>query len=73
VNPLAASAAKPIRSKRLARADVDHHDSRNSVPVSLLLPPDLVERVDRRAGEELISRSAWIRRVLASVLRPEAA
>jgi ribbon-helix-helix CopG family protein len=44
-----------------------------SVPVSLTLPPDLVARLDERAGAELISRSAWIRRTLNSVLRPEGA
>jgi metal-responsive CopG/Arc/MetJ family transcriptional regulator len=50
-----------------------HREQRESIPVSLLLPPDLVARLDARVAEELISRSAWIRRTLNALLRPEPA
>jgi predicted transcriptional regulator len=37
------------------------------------LPPDLLERVDRRAGEMGMSRNRYIREALAKALRSETA
>jgi Ribbon-helix-helix protein, copG family len=37
--------------------------------VQLKLPPGLVDDVDRLAAEEMISRTAWIRRLLLNATR----
>jgi len=37
--------------------------------VQLKLPPGLVNDVDRLAAEEMITRTAWIRRLLLSATR----
>ena len=39
--------------------------------VQLKLPPGLVKDVDRLAAEEMISRTAWIRRLLLNATRNE--
>jgi len=44
--------------------DTATHDHVRMTPVSMLLPPDLLEAVDEHAGRELLTRSAWIRRFL---------
>jgi hypothetical protein len=42
------------------------------IPVTFLAPPTLVEEIDRRAEQELIGRSAWLRRAAAAALKPAA-
>ena len=39
--------------------------------VQLKLPPTLVNDVDRLAAEEMITRTAWIRRLLLNATRNE--
>jgi hypothetical protein len=39
--------------------------------VQLKLPPGLVDDVDRLAAEEMISRTAWIRRLLLGATRKD--
>jgi hypothetical protein len=46
--------------------DDSRHDSR---PVTLFLPTDLVDQVDRLAKRELLSRSSYIRRELLLAVR----
>jgi hypothetical protein len=57
--PLAALAAQ-LMEKAM---DDSRHDSR---PVTLFLPTDLVDQVDRLAKRELLSRSSYIRRCCSS-------
>jgi len=40
------------------------------VMVNIALPPAVVVAIDRRADDEMISRTAWIRRLLAQAVRP---
>jgi metal-responsive CopG/Arc/MetJ family transcriptional regulator len=38
-------------------------------PVQFELPADLIATIDRIAGEQLLSRSAWMRRVINNAVK----
>jgi metal-responsive CopG/Arc/MetJ family transcriptional regulator len=41
------------------------------IPLNVILPAELVKKIDQRAESELLSRAAWIRRALATAVRSE--